>query len=325
MATGASTLMLVEEKQRKTQGRRLSRRHYDPPSRGERGAMENGGEQQKKKARRVPFLAFPPRERESALPTERRAFQKSEFPGSDHSRALSSKKSRRSERIEEKKNIVSFSRASPLPPLSFPFYIPGAHPCPTRVFIAAGGDDKKTMDMAGEGHQEAVSPEAIAAAIRAATPVTTSLEKILQEGAQPMGQPPWALLNATPVPQPTHGGYSGHILPGVAFLSLGFWWLLGVVRAHAAATPQRPFVARAWYPVFLDSSSRSRPAGEERREQQQQRRGGGGLLSRIFCCFLCRHSLPLEPCLILALCLLGVNAELWLGHDSFRTLHRDDC
>lgn len=169
------------------------------------------------------------------------------------------------------------------------------------------------MDMSAENHAD-VSADAIAAALRAARPVTTSLEKIMQEGAQPMGLPPWALLNATPVPRPTHGGYSGHILPGVAFLSLGFWWLCGVVRAYAAATPQRPFVARAWYPVFLE-----RGGGGERK--QQQRRGGGGLLSRCCCCCF---PLPLEPCLIFALCLLGVNAELWLGHDSFRTLHRAD-
>lgn len=178
------------------------------------------------------------------------------------------------------------------------------------------------MDMTAEDHASAaVSDAAIAAAINAARPVTTSLEKIMQEGAQPMGLPPWALLNATPVPRPTHGGYSGHILPGVAFVSLGFWWLCGVVRVYAAATPQQPFVARAWYPVFLNS-----PSGERREQQkQQQQRRGGGLLSRYCCCcFSCFPLLPLEPCLIFALCLLGVNAELWLGHDSFRTLHRAD-
>lgn len=150
------------------------------------------------------------------------------------------------------------------------------------------------------------SADAIAAALAAATPTTTSLVDILQHGAQPMGPPQWALLNATPVPLPTDGGYSGHILPGVAFLALGFWWLLGVVRAYAAATPQRPFAARAWYPVFPSSSpSEDEDEGEKRRRGRFRR-------------------LPMEPCLILILCTMGINGELWLGHDSFRTLHRED-
>lgn len=51
----------------------------------------------------------------------------------------------------------------------------------------------------------------------------TSFEDIMK-GAVPMGQnPDWAALNATPVPQPTHGGWLGHIVPGVAFISLGVW------------------------------------------------------------------------------------------------------
>lgn len=67
------------------------------------------------------------------------------------------------------------------------------------------------------------SPEAIAAAIAAAMPKTTSIEAIMQRGEQPMGTPDWDLLNATPVPQPMHGGWLGHVVPGIAFLSLGFW------------------------------------------------------------------------------------------------------
>ena len=163
------------------------------------------------------------------------------------------------------------------------------------------------------------SAEAVAAALRAAMPSSTPLEDIMQRGAQPQGPPQWALLNATPVPRPTHGGYRGHVLPGVAFSALGLWWLAGAVRGHAAATrEQRPFVSRAWYPMLLSSPD---PLSGERQlqpRQQQQREGRRGFLLR------CRHGLPLEPCLILALCLLGVNAELWLGHDSFRTLRRED-
>ena len=145
------------------------------------------------------------------------------------------------------------------------------------------------------------NPSAIAEAIAAALPRTTSIEDVMQHGVPPMGPPQWSLLNATPVPQPTHGGYSGHVLPGVAFLALGFWWLMGTVRAYARArvSPQRrPFRPRAWYPVFFQEENEGTPKN--------------------------RFRLPLEPCLILALCTLGINGELWLGHESFRTLHRED-
>ena len=46
----------------------------------------------------------------------------------------------------------------------------------------------------------------------------------IMKGAVPMGQnPDWAALNGSPVPRPSHGGWLGHIVPGVAFIALGVW------------------------------------------------------------------------------------------------------
>ena len=51
----------------------------------------------------------------------------------------------------------------------------------------------------------------------------TSFDDIAR-GAVPMGQhPDWAALNGSPVPLPSHGGWLGHIVPGVAFMALGAW------------------------------------------------------------------------------------------------------
>lgn len=60
-------------------------------------------------------------------------------------------------------------------------------------------------------------------------------------------------------------------------------WLLGVARAHAASTPRSPYRARAWHPLPGRASG-----------------------------------LPLEPILKLLACFIGVNGELWYGHESWR-------
>ena len=78
-------------------------------------------------------------------------------------------------------------------------------------------------------------------------------------------------------------------------------------------------MARAWYPLFFSPSSDDNGQQQHQQQHQQRRRRGG-----LFRSLRRLRLLPLEPCLILALCLLGINGELWLGHESFRTLHRSD-
>jgi hypothetical protein len=46
----------------------------------------------------------------------------------------------------------------------------------------------------------------------------------IARGAVPMGMAPdWAALAGSPVPAPAHGGWLGHIIPGVSFVALGLW------------------------------------------------------------------------------------------------------
>jgi hypothetical protein len=91
----------------------------------------------------------------------------------------------------------------------------------------------------------------------------------------------------------THGGFAGHILPGSLFIALGAWWLAATAHHFVrAAAARRAFAPRAWYPLFF-----------------------GPARLRAF---------PLEPALLLALPLVGIAAELWLGHESWRTLVAPD-
>ena len=62
-------------------------------------------------------------------------------------------------------------------------------------------------------------------------------------------------------------------------------WLLGVVRTYAASSSRAPYRARAWHAV-----------------------PGAGRL----------RAFPLEPVLKLVACFIGINGELWFGHESWR-------
>lgn len=81
---------------------------------------------------------------------------------------------------------------------------------------------------------------------------------------------------------PTHGAFKGHLLPGCFFLIWGTYWLLSVFRLHFKSSEKKPFKSRAWYP------------------------------------FLWPKSVPLEPLLKVVFPFIGINGELWAGHDHYR-------
>ncbi|PRW44434.1 Transmembrane 45B [Chlorella sorokiniana] len=89
----------------------------------------------------------------------------------------------------------------------------------------------------------------------------------------------------------THGAWLGHMVPGAFFLAWGAWWALMLyaryVRCLAA---KRPFRTQAWSRL---------PVGPPR-----------------------LRAAPLEPLVKVVLPLLGVLGELWLGHESYRTLYQ---
>jgi len=86
-----------------------------------------------------------------------------------------------------------------------------------------------------------------------------------------------------PFPHPQHVGWLGHMLPGGFFLFWGSWWLLGVFRLALRATPRAPYAGRAWFDL---------PWAPRR--------------------------VPLEPLFKVALPFIGINGELWFGHESWR-------
>ena len=90
-----------------------------------------------------------------------------------------------------------------------------------------------------------------------------------------------------------HGAWLGHMLPGSLFVVLGTWWALSVfilfLRSRIA---RRPFLSRVWYCIP----------------------GGPSWL----------RSAPIEPLMKVALPLVGILGELWLGHESYRRLYADD-
>lgn len=91
----------------------------------------------------------------------------------------------------------------------------------------------------------------------------------------------------------THGAFLGHIVPGAFFILWGTWWLVATFHFYIqAAAARRGFASRAWYPVFF----------------------GPGWLRRV----------PLEPLIKIILPFIGINGELWLGHESWRTLNAPD-
>jgi hypothetical protein len=91
----------------------------------------------------------------------------------------------------------------------------------------------------------------------------------------------------------THGAFLGHIVPGTFFIIWGTWWLIATFHYYLrAAAARRQFTCRSWYPVFF---------GPE-----------------------WLRSVPLEPLVKITLPFFGVLGELWLGHESWRTLHAPD-
>lgn len=86
-----------------------------------------------------------------------------------------------------------------------------------------------------------------------------------------------------PFPHPQHGGWLGHMLPGGFFFFWGSWWLLGVFRLALHASPRAPYVGRAWYDLPWTS-----------------------------------RRVPLEPLFKVFLTFIGINGELWFGHESWR-------
>lgn len=85
-----------------------------------------------------------------------------------------------------------------------------------------------------------------------------------------------------PIPHPMHGGWLGHMLPGWFFFGWATWWLIGVFRAYMASSGKSPYIARGWYEF---------PWGTR---------------------------IPLEPILKVVLTFIGINGELWFGHESWR-------
>lgn len=71
-------------------------------------------------------------------------------------------------------------------------------------------------------------------------------------------------------------------MPGWFFFGWATWWMIGVFRAYMASSGKAPYSARAWYD------------------------------------FPWAKSIPLEPILKVVLTFIGINGELWFGHESWR-------
>ena len=92
-----------------------------------------------------------------------------------------------------------------------------------------------------------------------------------------------AALAPGTIRHPTHGAFKGHLLPGCFFLIWGTYWLVSVYRVHLQSTDKKPYKTRAWYP------------------------------------FPWPKQLPLEPLLKVVFPFIGINGELWAGHDHYRS------
>lgn len=73
------------------------------------------------------------------------------------------------------------------------------------------------------------------------------------------------------------------MLPGWFFFGWATWWLVGVFRLYMNSSVRAPYQARTWYEF---------PSN---------------------CC-----KVPLEPLLKVLLTFVGINGELWFGHESWR-------
>ena len=85
-----------------------------------------------------------------------------------------------------------------------------------------------------------------------------------------------------PIPHPMHGGHLGHMLPGWFFFAWATWWLIGIFRTYMLSSGRSPYSARCWFE------------------------------------FPWAKRIPLEPMLKVALTFIGINGELWFGHESWR-------
>ena len=85
-----------------------------------------------------------------------------------------------------------------------------------------------------------------------------------------------------PIPHPMHGGHLGHMLPGWFFFAWATWWLTGIFRTYMLSSGRSPYSAQGWFE------------------------------------FPWAKHIPLEPVLKVALTFIGINGELWFGHESWR-------
>ncbi len=85
-----------------------------------------------------------------------------------------------------------------------------------------------------------------------------------------------------PIPHPSHGGWLGHMLPGWFFFGWATWWLIGVFRLYMKSSVKAPYKARTWYDFPFSTR------------------------------------VPIEPLLKMLLTFVGINGELWFGHESWR-------
>ena len=100
----------------------------------------------------------------------------------------------------------------------------------------------------------------------------------------------------------THGAFLGHIVPGLFFAVWGTWWLFALFDTYlnamalsshrSSSTSTLQFTSKPWYRVFF-----------------------GPLWLR---------RMPLEPMLKVILPFIGILGELWIGHESWRTLVAPD-
>eukprot|EP00884_Botryococcus_braunii_P016911 jgi/Botrbrau1/3903/Bobra.0183s0124.1 len=97
------------------------------------------------------------------------------------------------------------------------------------------------------------------------------------------------LVQLGKIEHPAHGTWPGHVLPGSFFLIWSMWWLFSVFKLQLEASTKAPFRSRAWYRA---------PWGS--------------------------RTAALEPFLKVALPFVGINAELWAGHVSYRRLYAQD-
>lgn len=84
------------------------------------------------------------------------------------------------------------------------------------------------------------------------------------------------------MPHPKHGGWLGHMLPGWFFLAWSCWWSYSTIRLYMKDATKYPFASRTWFEFPL------------------------------------LKSVPVEPLCKVVFTFVGINGELWFGHESYR-------